>query len=421
LNTDVTLVANHLQTLWVVVCAALVLFMQAGFCCLEAGAVRQKNSINVAVKNVVDLCASLPAFFVIGYALMFGSDRMGIIGSPVLFLSDLETDELSGFLYQAAFCATAATIVSGAVAERCRFLPYLLVTTGVSLVIYPVFGHWVWGGGFLQTIGYRDFAGSSVVHMVGAGVALAGIQAVGAREGRFDAQGRAVAIPGSSMPLVALGVMILLLGWVGFNGGSAPLGEVTPVILVNTLLAACFGGLGAMLLAWAWRGVAEVGVVFNGLLGGLVAITACADVVEIQTSAGIGVLGGFAVVFGATILERLEIDDAVGAVPVHGFAGIVGILSTGLFCSPEQLLAWGVSRLEFVAVQVIGMSICIGWSYYAGSLLWYWVGRLIELRVDRIGEGVGMNFSEHQIADPAQAVAGVRASAVPSASTALSR
>jgi len=404
-------IAVDVQTLWVLVCTALVLFMQAGFCCLEAGSVRHKNSINVAVKNVVDLCISLPAFFIVGYALMFGSDWFGLIGTPIPVLIDLEPSELTSFLYQAAFCATAATIVSGGVAERCRFMPYLLVSAGVSLVIYPLFGHWVWGGGFLADMGYHDFAGSSVVHIVGAGVTLAGIQVLGPRQGRFDSNGRSRPIPPSSLPMVALGVMILFLGWIGFNGGSAPLGTATPQIVVSTLLAACFGGAGAMLLGWALRGLAQVDLVFNGLLGGLVAITACADVVGIQAASAIGFLGGISVVLGTFVLEVLELDDAVGAVPVHGVAGAVGIVATGFFARASLLDELGLTRLDFVLVQSIGLFVCFGWSYWAGRTLWTWVGSFTQLRVGELEERLGMNYSEHQMplthGDPSAAATGV--------------
>jgi len=390
-------VSIDLQSLWTLLCAALVLFMQAGFCCLEAGSVRQKNSINVAVKNVVDLCISFPAFFVIGYALMFGSDWFGLVGTPVPLLMNLDSGELTGFLYQAAFCATAATIVSGGVAERCRFMPYLMVSAGVSLIIYPLFGHWVWGGGFLGRIGYHDFAGSSVVHIVGAGVTLAGVQVLGPRQGRFAPDGRSLPIPPSSMPMVALGVMILMLGWIGFNGGSAPLGRSTPEIVTCTLLAACFGGTGAMLLGWALRGLAQVDLVFNGLLGGLVAITAGADAVGIQAASAIGFLGGLSVVLGSWALERLELDDAVGAVPVHGVAGAVGILATGLFARSSVLAALDLDRFEFVAVQCLGLCVCLAWSYYGGWVLWNAIGAFTQLRVGELEERLGMNFSEHQL------------------------
>ena len=398
MKTDIVNLSAQIQMLWTLACGALVMLMQAGFTCLESGSVREKNSVNVAVKNVTDLCVSFPAFFLLGYAIMFGADRGGLFGSPNLFLSNLESHELAGFFFQAAFCSTTATIVSGGVAERCRFLAYVLVTAAVGIFIYPVFGHWAWGKGFLHELGYHDFAGSSVVHMVGAGVALAGIQILGPREGRFDRTGRPVPLPGSSMPTVALGVMILLFGWIGFNGGSAPLGSQTPAIIVNTVLAGCCGGLGAMLLGWALRGLAPVDLILNGILGGLVAITACADVVRLTAAAAIGVLGGMAVVIGCALLERAELDDPVGAVPVHGCAGIVGVLSTGLFAHADALRVLDIGRWGLIQAQMIGVLVCVAWSYGAAYFVWTAVGRLVPLRVGALEESVGMNFSAHEIA-----------------------
>jgi ammonium transporter, Amt family len=404
LNSDLAAVSTQVQTLWTLTSAALVLFMQAGFCCLEAGCVRHKNSINVAIKNVVDLCISFPAFFVVGYALMFGADQLGLYGEPVLFLSDKQPAELTAFVFQAAFCSTSATIVSGGVAERCRFLPYVLVTIAVSVLIYPLFGHSVWGNGLLAQIGYHDFAGSSVVHMVGAGVTLAGIQVLGPRAGRFDADGKPHSVPASSMPLMALGVMILLFGWIGFNGGSAPLGDKTALIIANTMLAGCFGGLAALLTTWAYGGLAAVELILNGLLGGLVAVTACADVVSPSAACMVGILGGVAVVLSSNLLERFQLDDAVGAVPVHGVAGLVGILSTAVFASSESLASAGLSRLESFGVQTLGAVTCALWAYLAGLVVWLLVGRLSPLRVGPVEETVGMNFSEHQVTSPVEAL-----------------
>ncbi len=397
MKTDFVNLGAQIQMLWTLACGALVMFMQAGFTCLESGSVREKNSVNVAVKNITDLCVSFPSFFLLGYAIMFGADRAGLFGSPNLFLSNLEGEELTSFFFQAAFCSTTATIVSGGVAERCRFLAYVLVTAAVGLFIYPIFGHWAWGKGFLHELGYHDFAGSSVVHMVGAGVALSGMQLLGPREGRFDRMGKPVPMPGSSMPTVALGVMILLFGWIGFNGGSAPLSSQTPAIIVNTVLAGCCGGLGAMLLGWALRGLAPVDLILNGILGGLVAITACADLVRLTSAAAIGVLGGMAVVLGCDLLERFELDDPVGAVPVHGFGGIVGIVSAGLFAHADALTRLHMQRPTLIAVQILGATICVAWSYGASYFVWKAVGRVVPLRVGALEESIGMNFSAHEI------------------------
>jgi Amt family ammonium transporter len=389
---------------WTLVCAGLVLFMQAGFCCVEAGSVRHKNSINVAIKNVVDLCISFPAFYLIGYALMFGATRSGLYGEPVASLSNLQTSQITAFVFQASFCSTAATIVSGGVAERCRFLPYVFVTFAVAILIYPVFGHWVWGGGWLSKLGYHDFAGSSVVHMVGAGVTLAGIVVLGPRHGRFDAKGKAQAVPASSMPLVSLGVMILIFGWIGFNGGSAPLSERTGLIIANTMLAGCVGGLAALLWTWASRGLASVDLILNGLLGGLVAITASADVVNLHAAGLIGLLGGLAVVAATSAMERLKLDDSVGAVPVHGGAGLIGILCTAVFGDAAMFEPAGLTRLQFLGVQALGAGACLLWSTLMGLLAWWLVSKLSPLRAGSLEETLGMNFSEHQVESPVQAL-----------------
>ena len=321
-----------LENLWTVIAASLVLFMQAGFCFVEAGSVRTKNNINVAVKNIIDMCATCASYFIVGYSVMFGVSYSGFFGQPDIFLQNLPQGDLLSFLFQMTFCATAATIVSGAIAERCRFLPYFLISLIIGVLIYPVFGHWVWGGGWLSEWGFHDFAGSAVVHMVGGAVGLAGIQVLGPRMGRFDANGQARSIPASSMPQVAVGVVILTFGWIGFNGGSASFGVDTPLIIVNTLLAACFGGLAALLSTWAYRGLASVELILNGVLGGLVAVTANADVIVPMSAMMVGLCGGLVVVLSTALLEKMRLDDAVGAVPVHLFAGIAGIPHHAVCC-----------------------------------------------------------------------------------------
>ena len=386
------------ENLWTVVAASLVLFMQAGFCFVEAGSVRTKNNINVAVKNIIDLCATGATYFLVGYSFMFGATSFGLIGEPDVLLQNLPADDWLSFLFQFTFCATAATIVSGAIAERCRFLPYVLVSLAIGVFIYPVFGHWVWGGGWLSDLGFHDFAGSSVVHMVGGAVGLAGIQVLGPRLGRFGADGSSKPFPASSMPQVAVGVVILTFGWIGFNGGSASFGQDTPIIIVNTLLAACFGGLSAMLFTWANRGLAGIEVILNGVLGGLVAVTACADVITPLASMPVGLVGGLAVVGGTSLLERLQLDDAVGAVPVHLIAGAVGVLLTPLVMIPEAVPENG--RIASLGVQAIGVLACFVWAYGLGLLVWWIVGRISPLRVGKIEEKVGLNYTEHQVPDP---------------------
>ncbi len=394
---------------WVIICATLVLFMQAGFLCLEAGSVRQKNTINVALKNIMDFCISFAMFFIIGYSFMFGDGILnGLIGSPDPFISRADSNTILSFLFQVTFCSTAVTIVSGAIAERCRFLPYFFISLIMGLLIYPVFGHWVWGGGWLSEMGYYDFAGSSVVHMVGAGVALAGIKCIGSREGRFDVDGHSKEIPVSNMPMVALGVIILTFGWIGFNGGSAELSLNTASIIVNTLLAACFGGLVAMLFSWAYRGLVQVHTMLNGVIGGLVAITASANVVTPQAAALIGLAGGFIVPVSASLLEKIQLDDVVGAIPAHGGAGIIGILLVPVFITPEAMtvlnesMAVPLSRNDFFMVQLIGVLSCSAWSFSLGYIAWKLISMITDLRVGTMEEFIGLNYSEHKISDPLQ-------------------
>lgn len=397
------------QNAWVIISATLVLFMQAGFLCLEAGSVRQKNTINVALKNIMDFCISFAMFFIIGYSFMFGEGALnGFIGMPNPFIRDADHATILSFLFQVTFCSTAVTIVSGAIAERCRFLPYFLISFMIGILIYPVFGHWVWGGGWLSELGYYDFAGSSVVHMVGAGVALSGIICLGARNGRFDGDGNAQHIPVSNMPMVALGVIILTFGWIGFNGGSAEFGLNTAMIVTNTLLAACFGGLIAMLCSWAYSGLVQVDTMLNGVIGGLVAITASANVVTPQAAALIGLAGGFIVPVSAHLLERYQLDDVVGAIPAHGAAGVVGIMFVPIFITAESLAEINLgmdvplTREKFLLVQAIGTSACIAWSVGIGYISWKLISAVTELRVGTVEEYVGLNYSEHKISDPLQ-------------------
>jgi Amt family ammonium transporter len=404
-ETSIELVRNA----WVIISATLVLFMQAGFLCLEAGSVRHKNTINVALKNIMDLCISFAIFFVIGYSFMFGESTLnGLIGMPDPFIRHADHNVLLSFLFQVTFCSTAVTIVSGAIAERCRFLPYFLISFVIGLFIYPVFGHWVWGGGWLSQLGYYDFAGSSVVHILGAGVALSGIICLGARNGRFDNEGKKQNIQVSNMPMVALGVIILMFGWIGFNGGSAEFGFHTATIVTNTLLAACFGGLIAMLCSWVILGLVDVQAMLNGVIGGLVAITASANVVTPQAAALIGLAGGFIVPVATALLDKLQLDDVVGAIPAHGAAGIVGILLVPVFITPEALVEINsgldipLSRLGFLMVQALGVTVCVIWSVGLGYVFWKIIANISALRVGTKEEYVGLNYSEHMISDPLQ-------------------
>lgn len=390
------------------VCGILVFVMQAGFMCLEAGLVRQKNSINVAIKNFTDFFISSTAFFAVGFGLMFGASAGGFIGSDGFFLSKYIAQDSEGWIFtfwffQDVFCGTAATIVAGGVAERIRYPGYMWVSFTVSAIIYPIFGHWAWGGGYdlapqqgwLAAMGYRDFAGSSVVHMVGGAATLACLFVLGPRKGRYLPDGSAVKIWGSNIPLATLGTFLLWIGWFGFNGGSAlALNQSVGLIIVNTNLAACTGSLVGLCWSWHRKGKPEVESVLNGALGGLVAVTAsCAYVTPISALA-IGALGGVGVNITSNLLTRFRIDDAVDAIPVHLGAGIVGVLCVGLFAKEEFLV--GGSRIRQIAVQALGMTVCLVFTVTVEWLLVKLGDRYItRLRVDPDDEDRGLNLSEH--------------------------
>lgn len=387
--------------LWLLTSTALVLFMQSGFLLLEAGSVRRKNSVNVAMKNFVVEILTTCTYFAIGYAIMFGPSWRGVIGFSAPALADLDQGKVLHFLFQMVFCSTSATIVSGAVAERLRFLPFLLATAFMSSFLYPVYGHWVWSDGWLARLGYHDFAGSSVVHIMGAGVGLAGIVLLGPRKGRFVG-GKPKTIPGDNLILSALGTFILVLGWIGFNGGSAPFGPQTGMIVASTLVAGCFAGMTAMSTSWITRGVADIGLMMNGTLGGLVAVTACADMIPIQAAPVVGILSGIVTHLATWALEKLLLDDAVGAIPVHGACGLLGILITPIFASSEavgaQLTLYHLaSRLDWFGIQCIGAAACLALSMAGGFATWLIIGRFVPLRVSADAERVGMNFSEHRL------------------------
>lgn len=398
----------QIQNVWLMACTALVFFMQAGFCCLEAGSVRSKNSINVALKNVIDFLVATLCFYVVGYSLMWGKAWIpGVVGEPEAILRGLSSQESFTFLYQLVFCGTAATIVSGAMAERLRFLPYILGSAGLSLVIYPLYGHWVWNPeGMLNKMGFHDFAGSSVVHMVGGLVALAGIQKIGSRIHRFGADGKPKDFPASDVPMVALGTFILYFGWIGFNGGSAPFGEKTGFVILNTVLGGAFGGLTCLLVLWSFQGVSGASGIMNGVLAGLVAVTAGADCISPAAAVLIGGAGGLVFILVDKLLLAFKLDDAVGAVPVHLGAGLAGIILTGFFADQSLLdetarrLGVEFTRASLIRAQLIGAGMCIMWTYLAAIILWEVTSRISPLRVSADEELVGLNYSEHKVGNP---------------------
>jgi Amt family ammonium transporter len=390
-----------LDVAWILVCAALVMLMQAGFSCLESGLVRTKNSINVATKNFADFCLSSVVFWLFGFALMFGATSGGWIGTSGFLFGDAASPWLMAFfIFQLGFCGTATTIVSGAVAERMRFIGYLVVTIIISAVIYPVIGHWVWGsaagatpGGWLEQMGFIDFAGSTVVHSVGGWIALAAVIIIGPRIGRFGKN--AVPIHGHDLPIVTLGVFLLWFGWFGFNGGSTlGLTPEVPTIIVNTTVSGAFGGTVALALAWWLGGRPDVTVIMNGSLAGLVGITASAHIMTPLAAAGIGSIAAVVMYAVTMLLERLEIDDVVGAVPVHLAAGIWGTLAVAIFGDPAS---WGtgLSRWEQLGVQVTGVGATFAWAFGVGFVLLWLINRWLPLRIDPDGERIGLNVSEH--------------------------
>lgn len=383
------------------IAAALVMSMQVGFCFLESGLIRAKNSINVAIKNLADFCVSALIFWAIGFGIMFGSSHLGIIGEQFYFFETENDWWLTAFfVFQLVFCGTAITIISGAVAERMRFSAYLIVALFTSGLIYPFFGHWAWGGtvpgtssGWLAELGFLDFAGSTVVHSVGGWVSFAAILVIGPRLGQFDQENRK--IQGHNLTLASGGVIVLWFGWIGFNGGSTlELNEDVPRIIANTLIAGAAGGIAAMLSAYAYYGMARTWAVMNGIIGGLVSITACCNVVSTSASLMIGSLAGVICFTGIRLLEKYKMDDAVGAVSAHAFCGVWGTLSVALFGNTE-LWTSHLTRGEQLLVQVLGILICFIWTFVTSYAFFRLLNRFIKLRVSEEEERAGLNVSEH--------------------------
>lgn len=390
-----------IDTMWMLLCAFLVIVMQAGFTCLESGLVRAKNNINVAIKNLIDFCISVLLFALFGFGLMFGTSANGLIGIDEFLIGpDFTPERVAFFFFQAAFCGTAVTIVSGAVAERMKFLGYACTAAILSALIYPVTGHWTWArdangdaAGWLAQLGFHDFAGSTVVHSVGGWVALAAIFVLGPRLGRYGPKARS--LDGHNLALATLGVFLLWFGWFGFNGGSTlALTDKVPMIVTNTLLAGAVGGLVAMAATLWMDGRSNVPEIMNGVLAGLVAITACCDLVTPLASLAIGGIAACVSLAGSKLLARWRIDDAIGAVPVHLFGGAWGTIAVALF-APDGSWASGNTRIEQFGVQLLGIVVvgayCFGASYAALKLL----GRWMPLRVTRREEHIGLNIAEH--------------------------
>ena len=329
--------------IWLTVAGALVFFMQAGFAMVETGLTRAKNASNIIMKNLMDFSVGALAYFAVGWGLMYGSSAGGFIGTDQFFLAGADSAIFRDWFFQVVFAATAATIVSGAMAERTKYSGYLLYSIVVTALIYPVSGHWIWNGGWLAQMGFHDFAGSTVVHSVGAWAALVGAIVIGARRGKYVKVGGQVtvkAIQGHNMPLAALGVFILWFGWYGFNAGSTLAGMDADIAYVatTTTLAASAGAIAAMFTSWVWFGKPDPSMSLNGALAGLVAITAGTWVISPSVAILVGLIGGVLVVISVEVIDKvLHIDDPVGAVSVHGVVGAWGTLAVGLFGDLEKI------------------------------------------------------------------------------------
>ncbi|MFO8048344.1 MAG: ammonium transporter [Desulfosudaceae bacterium] len=394
----IELVQVHANYLWTLIAACLVFFMQAGFALVETGFTRAKNSVNILMKNLMDFSLGSLVFWAIGFGLMFGASSTGWFGTSGFFLSDFSPDGdpwvLAFWMFQAVFCATAATIVSGAMAERTRFIGYIAYTIVLSALIYPVFGSWAWGSlfngsGWLEGLGFIDFAGSTVVHSVGGWAALAGAIVLGPRLGKFTKDGKVRAIPGHNIPLAALGVFILWLGWFGFNPGSTTTADKSiAMIFVNTNLAAASGAVLAMIVSWIKFGKPEISMSLNGALAGLVGITAGCANVSPSSAIIIGAVAGTLVVFSVLFFDRIRIDDPVGAISVHGVCGAWGTLAAGIF-------NLGGTSASIIGVQLLGIGACFAWTFIAAIIMFKLIDKTIGLRVSPEEEAEGLDFSEH--------------------------
>ncbi len=417
INKDINKNAKNVESLrketdllWTCIAAFLVFFMQAGFAMVESGFTRSKNALNIIMKNLLDFAVGSIAFWVIGFSLMFGNNTSGWIGKPIFFMKGLliengkiNNSHMAFFLFQLVFAATAATIVSGAMAERTRFRAYLGYSFFVTAIIYPIFGSWAWNSlsgiyenssGWLEQLGFLDFAGSTVVHSVGGWIGLAGAVLLGARIGKYS-DNKIRIFAGHNIPMAALGVFILWLGWFGFNPGStmSVRGGSFAHIAVTTNMAAAAGTLGALITAWIIFKKADVGMTLNGSLAGLVAITAGCDSVSPLSSIIIGLAAGILVVFSIIILDKIRVDDPVGAISVHGTCGIWGTLAVGLFHMDKGLLYGnGFSQL---GIQFLGIFSAFIVSFGLGLLLFYIIKKTLGLRVPREEELSGLDYIEH--------------------------
>ena len=393
---------SSVDTIWVLLGAALVFFMQAGFAMVETGFTRSKNAGNIIMKNVMDYCIGTVAFWLIGFGLMFAGDGLFIGGFDPFIRGDYSGSfpSFAFIIFQTVFCATSATIVSGAMAERTKFISYCIYSLLISLFVYPISGHWIWGGGWLASLGFHDFAGSTAVHMVGGVAALIGAMFLGPRIGKYDANGKPKAIPGHSLTLGALGCFILWFCWFGFNGCStvSMTGDDTLIsaskIFVTTNMAAAVATCTTMILTWFRYGKPDVSMTLNGSLAGLVAITAGCDLVTPVGAAIIGLVAGVLVVFAVEFFEKkAKVDDPVGAVSVHGVCGAVGTILTGLFAEEIGLFYGG--GFSFLLIQILGVLSVIAWVVVVMTIIFFIIKKTIGLRVSAEEEIAGLDIKEH--------------------------
>ena len=390
---------SGVDTLWVLLGAMLVFWMQPGFALVEAGMTRSKNTANILMKNFCDFMCGSVLFWIIGFSLMFGTDH-GFLGWDGLFFRSNGGNENlpvpAFFIFQTMFCATAATIVSGAMAERTKFSNYLIYSVLISAIVYPISGHWGWGGGWLAELGFHDVAGSTLVHACGGMLALAGAMALGPRIGKYDRAKRSRAIPGHNLALCALGVFCLWMGWFGFNPCSelSITGESaihTAHVFITTNMAAATGGLAALAYTWLVDGKPSLSMVCNGILAGLVGITAGCDCVDVWAAAVIGLVTSAIMCYSVSFIDKkLRIDDPVGAISVHGVGGIVGTILTGVFVNPA------LNGTETtVGIQTLGAVAVCAWAFVMGLVVFYGIKYTLGLRCDKRIEEEGLDVYEH--------------------------
>lgn len=400
--TRLDYLVSGIDTVWVLLAAILIFMMQMGFASVEAGFTRSKNTANILMKNLLDFCFGSLLFWLFGFRIMFGADAFaGLIADPFALGSAVPSNipQTAFLIFQTMFCATTATIVSGAMAERTQFRAYLVYCIFISAFIYPISGHWTWGGGWLSALGFHDFAGSAVVHSAGGWLALVGAAMVGPRIGKYK-NGKPHAILGHNLTIATLGVFILWIGWFGFNPGST-VGISTPelqqsasTVFMNTNISAATGALTALIVAWVRYGKPSLSLSLNGVLAGLVGITAGCDAVSTVGAALIGIICGAVMVFAVSFFDSVaKVDDPVGAISVHGVCGSLGTILTGIFALDGGLLYGG--GLHMLGVQLLGAVVYAAWAILCGLILFYVLRRTIGLRVDRRVEEDRLDYYEH--------------------------